>query len=88
MTREMHLLGESIQEVTLRAWPKVWDNNKYDQDSREVLITLREWAEEFENWWISHDEDWMDAHDYTEEAWAFTDKKIEEYLKRFEKEEE
>lgn len=84
MTREMHLLGEGIQEVTLRAWPKVWADNKYDQDSREVLITLREWAEEFENWWLSHDEDWMDAHDYLEEIWAFTDKKVKEYLKRFE----
>lgn len=80
----MHLLGESIQEVTLCAWPKVWDNNKYDQDSREVLLTLREWAEEFENWWQAHDEDWMDAHDYVEECWDFTEKKVEEYLKRFE----
>ena len=57
MTHEMHLLGESIQEVTLAAWPVVWDNSKYDQDSRDVLETLRNWAEEFETWWQSHDED-------------------------------
>lgn len=85
MTREMHLLGESIQEVTLYAWPIVWDGNKYDQDSRIVLEMLRDWAEEFENWWSGHDEDWIAFHDYVEECWAFTKKKCEEYIKNFEK---
>ncbi len=84
MTREMHLLGESIQEVTLYAWPIVWDGNKYDQDSREVLEMLRGWAEEFENWWSGHDEDWICTHDYVEECWAFTGKKCQEYIKKFE----
>ena len=84
MTREMHLLGESIQEVTLFAWPIVWADNKYDQDSRNVLEMLRDWAEEFETWWTSHDEDWMDSHDYVEEIWSFTDKKAKEYIKAFE----
>lgn len=85
MTAEMHLLGESIQEVTLCAWPVVWAGNKYDQDSRDVLETLREWAEEFENYWNAHDEEWMDTHDYRIEIWGFTDKKAQEYIKRFEK---
>ena len=85
MTQQMHLLGESIQEVTLRAWPAVYgEDNKYDQDSREVLRELRDWAEEFEKWWQSHDEVWKDMTDYVIEAWRFTDKKVEEYLKRFE----
>lgn len=84
MTPEMHLLGESIQEVTLCAWPIVWADNKYDQDSRDVLEMLREWAEEFEAWWASHDEDWMVSHDYVEEIWLFTDKKAKKYIKAFE----
>lgn len=85
MTQQMHLLGESIQEVTLRAWPTVYgEDNKYDQDSREVLRELRGWAEEFEKWWQSHDEVWKDITDYVIEVWRFTDKKVEEYLKRFE----
>ena len=85
MTQQMHLLGESIQEVTLRAWPTVYgEDNKYDQDSREVLRELRGWAEEFEKWWQSHDEVCKDITDYVIEVWRFTDKKVEEYLKRFE----
>lgn len=84
MTREMHLLGESIQEVTLCAWPIVWADNKYDQDSRGVLEMLRDWAEEFEAWWKSHDEDWMDATDYVDEIYKFTEKKSKEYIKTFE----
>lgn len=87
MTREMHLLGETIQEVTLFAWPIVWADNKYDQDSRDVLETLRNWAEEFETWWQSHDEDedWMDTHDYAGEVWKFTEKKAKDYIQLFEK---
>lgn len=86
MTREMHLLGESIQEITLCAWPIVWDGNKYDQDSRVVLEMLREWAEEFETWYESHleDDDWMAGHDYISEAWAFADRKSKEYISQFE----
>lgn len=77
----MHLLGEAIQEVTLAAWPVIWDDNKYDQDSRNVLETIRDWAEEFETWWVSHDEDWLDEHDYLEEVWKYTDLKCKEYLR-------
>lgn len=82
MTTEMHLLGEAIQEVTLAAWPVIWADNKYDQDSREVLETLRDWAEEFENWWLEHDEDWIDDHDYVEEIWKYTDLKSKAYVRK------
>ena len=81
MTTEMHLLGEAIQEVTLAAWPVIWADNKYDQDSRNVLETMREWAEEFETWWQSHDEDWICEHDYVEEIDKYTDLKCKEYLR-------
>lgn len=81
MTTEMHLLGEAIQEVTLAAWPVIYADNKYDQDSREVLETLREWAEEFETWWEGHDEDWICSHDYVEEVGRYTDLKCKEYLR-------
>lgn len=83
LTREMHLVCETIQEVTMHAWPVVWADNKYDQDSRNVLETLREWGVEFENWWLNHDGDWIDDHDYLEEVWKFTDKKCEQYLEQF-----
>lgn len=84
MDQKMHLICESVQEVTLAAWPVVWADNKYDQDSRNVLEMLREWAEEFENWWMSHDEDWRDCHDYLEEVWDFTEKKSKEYVSTME----
>ena len=83
MDRQTHLICESIQEVTLYAWPIVWDNNKYDQDSRNVLEMLQNWGEEFENWWESHDEDWICSHGYIEEVWDFTRKKCDEFLKQF-----
>ena len=83
LDRDGHLLCESIQEITLYAWPKVWDNNKYDQDSRNVLETLRNWGVEFENYWqsqLAKDEYYCDTHDYREEIWDFAKKKCEEYL--------
>lgn len=81
MDRNTHLLCESVQEVTLAAWPVIWDNNKYDQDSRVVLEVMRDWGEQFENWWIGHDDDWIDSHDYVEEIWKYTDLKCKEYLR-------
>lgn len=81
MDIKTHHLCETVQEVTLAAWPVVYgDENKYDLDSRDVLLELRLWAEEFENWWDSHDEDWMDSHDYVDEVAMFTDKKCKKYL--------
>lgn len=80
MTQEMHLICESIQEVTLIAWPIVWADNKYDQDSRVVLEMLRNWGEEFENWWISHDEDWICDHDYIECVERYAEIKSRRYV--------
>ena len=81
MNHETSLLCESVQEMTLYAWPIIWNDNKYDQDSREVLITIREWGEEFEEWWMSHDENWRDRMDYLEEIQIFASRKCKEYLK-------
>lgn len=81
MTQEMHLLGESIQNVTLVAWPIVYGHeNRFDQDSRDVLEVLRNWAEEFENWWLSHDEDWMEENDYIIEIEEFAERKAKKYV--------
>lgn len=82
LTREQHLTAESIQEVTLQAWPIIYGkDNQYDLDSRNVLEEFRHWGAEFEGWWMSHDEDWRDYHDYLEEITKFTDKKVGEYLR-------
>ena len=76
-----HFICETAQYMTLDAWPIIYgEDNKYDQDSRNVMETIREWAEEFENWWQSHDEDWMDANDYLIELDNFTEKKAQEYI--------
>lgn len=83
MDRNTHLLCEAVQEVTLAAWPVIWADNKYDQDSRYVLETLRYWAEEFENWWLSKDQDYIDTHDWLEAILAFTDIRCKEYLRAF-----
>lgn len=82
LDRKMHLLGESIQEVTLAAWPVIYgDDNPYDLSSMEVLETIRRWGWEFENWWLGHTDEWIETHDYIEEIVKFTDKKCQEYLK-------
>lgn len=83
LSDEAHNIAESIQEITLNAWPIIYGpHNKYDQDSRDVLETIRKWGEEFEQWWMSHDESWRcETHDYLEEIDKFTDKKCQEYLK-------
>jgi len=89
MTSEMHLLGESIQEVTLYAWPMLFlygDNNRFDEDSRQLLEMMRDWAEEFEQWWagnIEKDATFLEVHDYVEDIEAFTDRKCKEYIKNF-----
>lgn len=83
LDQDTHLLCESIQEITLYAWPIIWDNNKYDQDSRNVLETIREWGAEFENYWqgqLDKDENYMDTHSYMEEIDHFAKKKCDEYL--------
>ena len=77
------LIAESIQEVTLAAWPMIYgDDNKYDLDSREVLETFRRWGEEFEAWWINHSEEWICSHDYLAEAEHFAEQRAAKWIER------
>lgn len=76
------MICESIQKVTLQAWPIIYGNdNPHDLDSRDVLEEFRLWGEEFENWWMEHDEDWRESTDYSEEITKFTDQKVGAYLR-------
>lgn len=79
------LICESIQEVTLVAWPMIYgEDNKLDIDSREVLETIRRWGEEFEAWWINHPEEWICQHDYVAEVGHFAQQKAAEFIKQIE----
>lgn len=81
MDRQTHLICETAQYMTLDVRPIIYgENNEYDQDSREVMMVIRDWAEEFENWWQSHDEDWMDGSDYLMELDTFAERKAKEYV--------
>ena len=80
-TPELNLLGEALQDITICAWPIVWDENKYDQDSREVLPMLREWAVEFATWWLGLDEEEHYTRSYYEEVYDFAERKAREYVK-------
>lgn len=75
------LICESIQEVTLVCWPMIYgENNDHDLDSREILDLFRAWGEEFESWWINHDEEWICEHDYIAEVEHFAEQKATAYL--------
>lgn len=81
MDNKMDLICESVQEVTLVAWPIIYgEDNKHDLDSRMVLSLCRGWGEEFENSWLSHSSEWRDSHDYISEVESFAEKKALEYL--------
>lgn len=81
LDRDSALICESIQEVTLVAWPMIYgENNDNDLDSREVLDLFRTWGEEFESWWINHDEEWICSHDYISEVEHFAEQKAAAYL--------
>ena len=71
-------LVESIQDITLQAWPVIYPVHN---DSRTILQEFRRWGEEFEQWWSSQPQDWLDSHDYMTEVESFTDRKCEEYIK-------
>lgn len=83
MTQEMHLLGEAIQEMTLYTWDKIYDGNKYDLGSQVTLNIIRDWAEDFENWWQAHTQDWISGHNYNEELEAFADIKIKKFKRQY-----
>ena len=76
----MHLLGETIQDITLTAWPVVWNNNKYDQDSREVLEMLRDWADEFQAMWDGMSQDERDKKSYLSMVEDYAWRKAQEYV--------
>lgn len=81
MDTKTHLICETVQYMTLDAWPIMYgEDNKYDLDSRLVLMEIREWAEEFEKWWQSHDEDWIDTTDYQIEVEKFATEKAQAYV--------
>ena len=62
-------------------WPMVYgENNDYDLDSREILDLFRTWGEEFESWWMSHDEAWICEHDYISEVEHFAEQKAADYI--------
>ncbi len=82
MNTETHLLCETIQDISLQAWPIIYgQENKYDLDSRALLETFREWGELFNNWWNSHDQEWFDKNDYLSNVEHFTILKCKEYFK-------
>lgn len=83
LDNDSHLICESIQEVTLVAWPMIYgEDNKFDLNSSEVLETFRLWGAEFESWWMAHTEEWRDAHDYTYEVENFAQKKAVEWIEQ------
>ena len=76
----MHLLGETIQDITITAWPIVWDGNKYDQDSRVILEMLRDWAEEFQSMWDGLSQDERDKKSYLERVEDYAWEKSQAYV--------
>ena len=73
---------ESIQNITLQAWPEIYGNdNPHDLDSVAVLDMFRDWGQEFEAWFLGMSE--IMELDYIEEIEKFTDNKVKEYLARF-----
>ena len=73
----MHLLCENIQNITLQAFPMLYE---VGSNATVLLQEFRLWGEEFEEWWQEHDADWIERADYISELSKFTDKKIAEYL--------
>ncbi len=83
MDAKTHLICETAQYITIDAWPVLYgDDNKYDKSSSEILALFREWAEEFEKWWMSLSEDDRACNfDYQIELEKFTEKKCEERVR-------
>lgn len=85
MDEQTHMLCENAQYITIDVWPIIYgDDNKYDQDSRDVMLTIREWAEEFEYWWRSLDPDFREKLDYLEKIDKFAFEKAREYVENME----
>ncbi len=86
MTQKEHLICETVQYITIDAWPAIYGkDNEHDLDSRDVLEEFRHWGEEFEKWWMSLPEADREYNlDYQIEVEKFTEKKVKEYLLKFE----
>ena len=81
LDRESHLICESIQNITIVAWPMIYGkDNPHDLNSMELLELFRSWGEQFEAWWINHPDKWVAEHDYIIEVENFALKKADEYL--------
>lgn len=82
MDTKTHLICETVQYITIDAWPAIYgDENEHDLDSRDLLLEFRYWGEEFEKFWMSLSEDDRESkYDYQLELEKFTDKKVKEYL--------
>lgn len=74
MDAKTHLICETAQYITIDAWPELYgEDNKYDIGSARLLTLFREWAEEFEKWWMSLPEG---DRDYLLEVEKFTEFKV------------
>lgn len=71
---------ETVQDITVIAWDSV-SKLQDGFDSRDLLTACREWAKEFEAYWLSeqiaceHPE-----RDYMTEVEIFAEKKVTEYI--------
>ena len=75
----MESLLETVQDVTLYAWKRLWfDDNKYKFDSRDLLGVIRDWIIEFQNWWDDLPE--KNNRSYLIEVEEFTEKKCKKFL--------
>lgn len=78
-TNKEELLQETIQEITLAAWPIIYgESNPFDLDSRTVLSLIRDWAREFEKQWNEQPDD--PDRDYLIAVQQFAEKKAKEEI--------
>lgn len=78
-------LTETIQNITVQAWPEIYgEDNEHDEDSLALLSKFRLWGMEFERWWNSLGEDGQEQLDYIEEIEKFTERRVKEYLNKYE----
>lgn len=69
---------ETIQDITVQAYPEIAQFHEEEGfDSREILSMFRDWAKEFEAYWLTKSV--SEESDYYEEIEEFTDKKVIEY---------
>lgn len=73
MDTKQALLIEAIQYVTVNCYDKLI---KKFEDSRNVLETCRAWAQEFEDWWNTLDDEEQERRDYLISIDAFCDRHL------------